>query len=140
VTEITLVQDFAVPAERVYEALADQDRMGDWMRAQISVPTRGKDGLVGTVRRIHLGPASFDERIVECEPPRFIAYQIVTRVPLLRHHRGEMRIESNGEGQARLTWRIVLDMKPAFVGALVRGPLVLAIKRAVERLARSLAH
>lgn len=137
--EITLVQDFAVPAERVYAALADQDRMGDWMRAQISVPTRGKDGLVGTVRRIHLGPTSFDERIVACEPPRFIAYQIVTPLPLLQSHRGEMRIEPHGQGHARLTWSILLDMRPAFVGTLVRGALALMLKRGLGRLARSIA-
>jgi uncharacterized protein YndB with AHSA1/START domain len=140
VGQITVVHDFAASAERVFEALADQERMGSWMGAQISVPTRGKDGLVGTVRRIHLGPTSFDERIVECEPPRFIAYQIVTRVPLLQRHRGEMRLEPQGQGHTRLTWHIVLELKPAFVGALVLVPLELTVKRALARLARSFAH
>jgi uncharacterized protein YndB with AHSA1/START domain len=140
VKEITLVQDFAAPVERVFAALADQDAMGAWMGGQISVPTRGKDGLVGTVRRIHLGPTWFEERIVECEPPRFIAYQIVTRVPLLQHHRGEMHIEPHGAGQTRLTWRIVLELKPAFVGALLLGPLGLTVKRGLRRLSHSLTH
>lgn len=140
VKEVTLVHDFAAPVERVFAALADQDSMGSWMGASISVPTRGADGLVGTVRRVHLGPTWLDERIVECEPPRFIAYQIVTRVPLLQHHRGEMRIEPRGEGHARLTWHIVLELKPAFVGVLVLGPVVLSVKRGLRRLSRSLAH
>jgi uncharacterized protein YndB with AHSA1/START domain len=140
VKEITLVQDFAAPVDRVFAALADQDAMGAWMGGQISVPTRGKDGLVGTVRRIHLGPTWFEERIVECEPPRFIAYQIVTRVPLLQHHRGEMRIEPLGAAQTRLTWRIVLELKPAFVGALLLAPLGLTVKRGLRRLSHSLTH
>jgi uncharacterized protein YndB with AHSA1/START domain len=140
VKEITLVHDFTAPVDRVFAALADQDNMGAWMGAQISVPTRGKDGLVGTVRRVHLGPTWLDERIVECEPPRFIAYQIVTRVPLLQRHRGEMRIEPLGEGHARLTWHIVLELKPAFVGGLLLGPIELSLKRGLRRLSRTLTH
>ena len=138
--EITVVHDFAAPIERVFAALADQDGMGAWMGARISVPTRGVDGLVGTVRRIHLGPASFDERIIACEPPGFIAYQIVTPLPLLQRHHGEMRIEARGEGRTRLTWHIVMELKPAIIGALVLRPLGLTVKRGLARLSRQLTH
>jgi uncharacterized protein YndB with AHSA1/START domain len=140
VREITVTHDFAAPVERVFAALADQDGMGAWMRARISVPTRGADGLVGTVRRIHLGPTSFDERIIACEPPGFIAYQIVTPLPLLRRHRGEMRVEAQGEGRTRLTWHIVMELEPAIIGALVLKPLGLTLKRGLTRLSEQLTH
>lgn len=114
--------------------------MSAWMGAKISVPVRGKDGLVGTVRRIHAGPISFDEKIVEVQAPHFLAYQICSPLPLLKHHRGEMRVEALAEGRSRLTWKIVLELKPAFVGGLVLGPLGMTIDKALKRLARRLAR
>src|SRR5688572_11017485 len=101
--------------------------MSAWMGAKISVAKRGDNGLVGTVRRVHLGMKSFDERIVEAKPPSFLAYQISSPVPLLSHHRGEMRVESLGPQRARLSWHIVLELKPAFMGPLVLGPLGLTL-------------
>jgi len=134
------VQEFAVSADKLFAAIADQDGMSAWMGAKISVPVRGKDGLVGTVRRVHLGPVSFDERIVEAEAPRFLAYQICSAMPLLQHHRGELRVESLGEGRSRLTWHIVLQLKPSFISPLVAGPLGLTIKQALKRLSGRLTH
>lgn len=145
-SETTLVQEFAVSAEQLYDAIADQDGMGAWMGAKISVPVRGpagsdgKPGLVGTVRRVHAGPLAFDEKIVEAVAPRFLAYQICSPLPLLKHHRGEMRIESLGAGRSRLTWHIVLEMKLPLLGDLVLGPLGLSIKAALKRLARRLSN
>lgn len=140
VSELTLVQDFHAPAERVFLALADQERMGEWMRAKISVPVRGPNGLVGTVRRIHVGLRSLDERIVECEAPRFIAYEIVTPVPLLRRHRGEVRVESLDAARSRVRWRVVMDFEPRFVGGLVVAVLRAVMGRALARLAKSVSQ
>lgn len=139
VSDIILRQDFAVSAERVFDALADQDNMGSWMGAKITVPVRSEGGLVGTVRRVHAGVITFDERIVEAERPRSIAYQISSPVPLLAKHRGEIEVESLGPRSARVTWTITLQLRPGFVGAPVRGVLSLLIRRALKRLAAQLA-
>jgi uncharacterized protein YndB with AHSA1/START domain len=139
VSEIIVRQDFAVSAERVFDALADQDAMGRWMHAKISVRSRGEDGLVGTVRRIQLGPASFDEQIVDAERPVRVAYQISSPVPLLVKHRGELQVEALGPRQARVTWRVVLQLAPDAVGVLVRPLLARVLRKALARLARQLA-
>ncbi|MEY4511545.1 MAG: Polyketide cyclase / dehydrase and lipid transport [Pseudomonadota bacterium] len=137
-SQINLSQDFAVPAERVYDALADQDGMSAWMGSKISVPVRGEGGLVGTVRRIHAGPVSFDERIVEAQRPSLIAYTICSPMPLLVKHRGELRIAPIDARRSRVTWQVELVMKSAIVGAAIRGVLTLALGAALKRLAAKL--
>jgi uncharacterized protein YndB with AHSA1/START domain len=139
VSELRLQQDFPVSAERLYDALADQEGMSAWMGSKITVRERGASGLVGTVRRIHLGPASFDERIVEAQRPSRIVYRICSPVPLLAHHRGELQIEALGERASRVTWRVELALRPSFVGAPVRAGLGLVLRVALERLARRLS-
>lgn len=136
-SETTIVQDFNVPPARLFEALSDQDRMGQWMGAKISVPVRGGDGLVGTVRRIHVGPVGVDERIEAADAPRFLAYRIVSPTPFLKHHRGELRIEPRGQG-SRLTWHIVLQLSLPMVGDVVLASLRPLISRGLARLAKKL--
>jgi len=140
VSDIILRQDFTVSADRVFDALADQDAMGSWMGAKISVPSRGEDGLVGTVRRVHLGPVGFDEQIIEAERPTRIVYQISSPVPLLVKHRGEIQVEAVGDRQSRVTWRVELKLQPDVVGAFVRPVLSMALSAALKRLAAHLGR
>lgn len=139
-SEIRLVRDFAVGAQRLYDALADQDTLGEWLGAKVSVPQRGEGGsLVGTVRRVHLGPLQFDERIALAEPPHAIHYRIVPPMPLLRHHQGELRIEALSETHSRLTWRVVLELAlraDLVVLPVLQGALSLGLTRLQRRLAR----
>jgi uncharacterized protein YndB with AHSA1/START domain len=139
VGETKIVREFSVSAERLYDALADQDAMGSWMRAKISVPVRGTGGLVGTVRRVHAGKVVLDERIVACERPRFLAYELVPPLPLLQRHRGELRIEPLAAGGARLTWHILLELKFGLDALLLRV-LNRTIDAALARLDRRLQH
>lgn len=108
------------------------------MGSKISVPVRGTDGLVGTVRRIHVGPASFDERIVEAQRPTLIAYTICSPMPLLVKHRGELRVAPLDARRSRVTWDIELVMKSALVGAVMKPVLTLALGAALKRLAARL--
>lgn len=138
VSQINLSQDFDAAAERVYDALADQDGMSAWMGSKISVPVRGADGLVGTVRRIHVGPTSFDERIVEAQRPTLLAYTICSPMPLLVKHRGELRVVPIDARRSRVTWDIELEMKSALVAAAIKPVLTLALGAALKRLAAKL--
>lgn len=137
-SDVTVHQTFRAPAERVFDALADQDSMAGWMGGKISVPVRGEAGLVGTVRRIHLGPWALDERILEADRPRYIAYRIVSRVPGMARHHGELRIESASATEVRVTWRVALEMKVPVVGMLARQVLKLVLSNGLKRLARNL--
>jgi uncharacterized protein YndB with AHSA1/START domain len=138
VSQINLSQDFDVSAERVYDALADQDGMSAWLGGKISVPVRVNGGLVGTVRRIHVGPASFDEQIVEAERPHLIAYTISSPVPLLVKHRGELRVSSLDARRSRVTWQVELVLAPEVLGLGVRPLLSLVLGAGLKRLAAKL--
>jgi uncharacterized protein YndB with AHSA1/START domain len=137
VSETKIVREFSVPPERLFDALADQDAMGSWMGAKISVPVRGANGLVGTVRRIHAGRVTLDERIVASEAPRFMAYELVPPVPLLKRHRGELRVESLAGGRSRVTWNILLELRFGLDALLLRV-LNRSIDAALGRLQRRL--
>jgi uncharacterized protein YndB with AHSA1/START domain len=137
-SETVITREFSVSAERLYEALADQDKMSSWIGAKVSVPVRGANGaLVGTVRRIHVGLVIFDERIEAVEPARSITYAVVPPMPLLRHHLGQMRIEPLGPHRSRLTWRIQLELAlgaDRVVGPVLGRVLALGLARLARRL------
>jgi uncharacterized protein YndB with AHSA1/START domain len=137
-SEATITREFSVSAQRLYDAIADQDQCGSWLGAKVSVPVRGPDGLVGTVRRIHLGPFTFDERIASTEPARSLDYSIVPPMPLLKHHRGEMRIEALGPERSRLQWRVVLELSAGahhVVLPVLKGVLSVSLGRLAKQLA-----
>ncbi|MET0286547.1 MAG: SRPBCC family protein [Polyangiales bacterium] len=137
-SEAIISREFPVSAQRLYDAIADQDKLGSWLGAKVSVPVRGDGGLVGTVRRVHLGPFSFDERIASTESPCSLDYSIVPPMPLLKHHRGEMRIEALGPERSRLQWRVVLELQLGahhVVLPVLKGVLSVGLGRLAKRLA-----
>jgi hypothetical protein len=95
--------------------------------------------LVGTVRRVHIGPAHFDERILEVDPPRHLGYAIVDAPSTLVRHRGDVYVEPKGEQNAEVTWCVDLELKPAFLTVIVRALLSFVLTRALKRLDRQLA-
>lgn len=137
---VIIKQRFAAAPDRVFAALADQDAMASWMGGRITIPERGPRGLVGTVRRIHLGPFAFDERIVACEPPRRLAYQVVGRVPFLRRHRGEVTVAADGADAANVSWSIDAEFAPRWVGRVVMSAIVKGLERGLAKLAVRLAE
>ncbi len=133
----TIQRDFEVSAERLFDALADQDKLGSWLGVKVSVPTRGATP-VGTVRRIHLGVTTFDERIELAERPRAIDYAIVPPMPLLRHHRGVMRIEAISPTRSRLSWTVTLELA-AGLNVVVLPFIMQSLSLGLSRLAKQLS-
>jgi len=135
--QLSLSRTFAVPQARVFAALADQDRMGAWMGAEISVPVRTPD-LVGTVRRIHAGPMRFDERIVAVDPGRFIAYEICTPLPGLVRHHGTLHVDARGPEQSHVRWDIEMEFSVPLMGHAVLAGLRLLCTRGLAKLEQQL--
>lgn len=136
---ITLSKDFDISAERLFDALADQDRMGRWMGAKITVPVRGANGLVGTVRRIHLGAVSFDEEITHADRPRSLRYRVVRGVPFLEQHHGEVIVSPLSVARSRLTWTIELSLTLPLLAPLSLQGLGAILRRALGRLEAQLS-
>jgi len=104
----TLVENFPVPPEVLFDVLSDHEGMSDWIGARISVVSGPADGGVGTIRRIH-GPAAIDEEVTYAVRPHRIVYRIVRGLTIVRFHRGEILIEPWGQTGSQLTWDIRMD-------------------------------
>lgn len=138
--EIRLVRDFSSPAERVFAALDDHENMGRWLGPRFSIVKRAADGGVGTVRRVHNPLFPIDEEILEREVPSRLVYKIIRGAPGVSYHRGEIRVEPQGQSKSRVTWHIEVDSPlPGFASLLLRG-LSVALRRGLKKLDAQLAH
>ena len=131
---VHIQKELSASAERAFAALDDHERMGSWLDASITVEKRVPDGGVGTVRRIAIGPLSFDEEIVAREAPRRIAYRIVRGLPALRHHFGEVSIDPVDEGRCIVHWRIDIESTLPGVSTLMALSLKPALARGLGKL------
>lgn len=138
--EITIKRTFDTSAERLFDALADQHNMARWMGGRITVPVQGAGGLVGTVRRMHLGPISMDEQIIDAERPYSLSYQIVRGIPGLKHHLGELKLEPQGPERSHLTWRIAFELSSPLLSSLILRAMRPSIERGLARLAKQLGQ
>jgi uncharacterized protein YndB with AHSA1/START domain len=137
---VLVTETFDVPAERVFAALDDNDTMGRWMGVPVRVVESVPDKGIGTVRRLKIGLKSIDEKIVEREPPRRIAYKIVRGLAPLSHHFGEITITSRGPAASEVEWRVEIESKVPLLGAFVRAGLGQGLARALRALKRRLSN
>lgn len=126
IVDIGTKVSFALPRERVFEALLDHEAMSKWTPAKVRVIARGDERGVGTVRRLRLGALSFDEEVTYADAPSRIVYRIVRGVPL-DFHRGEVLLSETGDGKTEVTWNVrLVSMVPGVaesIGAVLRPGL-----------------
>ena len=106
VHQATLELDFAVPPQRLWDAITDHEGMSKWAGAPVRLISRGDADGVGALRRIKMGASSIDEEVIYTDAPRRLVYRIVRGLPV-SFHRGEMLIEPTERG-SKLTWKIML--------------------------------
>ena len=100
----TLQQDWSIPADRLWNALADWEGHSEWIPAT-RVRILSGDGGVGTrfVARTGIGPLGFDDNMTVIEFDAATTHAVVEKTgPLLKGSAG-FRIEPNGSG-CKLTW------------------------------------
>ena len=136
---VVLNQDFPFSADRVFAALDDHANKGRWLGTKVSLLKRAPDGGVGTVRRIHAGPVVVDEEVVEREVPARLVYRIITRLPGLSHHRGEILVAARGPARSSVRWEVEVESPLPGVAALMLGTVRFALSRGLKRLSRELA-
>lgn len=127
---IEVSHEFALPVERVYAYLLEDQNLGPVVGARVEHVRDGQDGRhgVGSVRRMKVGPLPpFEETTTRVVPNELIEYRI-TKGGILRDHRGEMRFAPQGTG-SRLDY--VIEFEPKIP---LTGPL---LKRRIESTIRS---
>lgn len=132
----TTTESSAAPAE-IFAVLADARRWSAWSAVDHSdlqqpAPDGDPDG-VGAVRRFVTGRVTSVERVVAFEPPRRLAYELVSGLPLRDYH-AEVTLEPAVAG-TRITWHSTFQPKVPGTGWLYRRIL----QKFIAQLARDLA-
>ena len=97
----------AAPAERVFAALDDHANMGKWLGSPVSLVKNVADGGVGKGRyHMTMAALEIDEEILSRDAPRSLSYRVLSGVPMLKHHHGEVRVEALGDTQSRVHWHV----------------------------------
>lgn len=139
-TPIVMTHEFSASIERVFEALNDHANMGRWLGAKIDLIKPATHSGVGAVRRLHIGPSTIDEEIVECVAPTHIVYTIVRGLFPLSYHRGEINLTPLTEARCNVVWQIEIDSKIPLLASIVRAGLKFAIQSGLKRLDKQLGR
>jgi hypothetical protein len=141
--ELTVGVDVSAPQQRVWDALVDWPRQGEWMPATaVRVVAGGGQGVGGRIAAwTGVGPVRVLDRmtITEWQPPRRCAVEHTGRVI-----RGAAWFDvlDLGEGRSRVVWTERLTAPfglPDAVARLVLRPATgLVIRVGLRRLARRL--
>jgi hypothetical protein len=93
------VTKIIAPRDVVWNVMTDHVRYARWGRSKVvtieRVGSPDPNG-VGAIRAFHAGPTRVREEVVEFEPPSWMAYRLVSGVPV-RDYRSEMRLEADGD-------------------------------------------
>ncbi|MEN8821238.1 MAG: SRPBCC family protein [Abyssibacter sp.] len=135
---IAITQDFPASREAVFAHLTDHNKVGPILGAKMVRIKDGDDAPNGvhSVRKVSIGPLSFEETVVRHEPPSRMEYTVTTKAPI-KNHRGIMLFEDTADG-CRLHYEILFDGRLPFTGGLIRKQLDSAIRKGLSRYAKSL--
>src|SRR5688572_18341757 len=99
--------EFDAPIARVWDRLIDYPGYAKFPRVESArVLEEGDEhpAGVGALREIKVDGVTFEERIVEFEPPRILAYRITKSRPIkIVHDIGRMELFERGE-KTKLLW------------------------------------
>jgi len=131
---IEIVQEFSMPVERVFNALADHNNLSNVFGIPVKRIQDGYDDVngVGSVRALGIGPLATQETVVALEPNVSIDYEITKNGGPLQNHHGRIDFEPTSRG-SRVTWTIVFDSFPV-IGPVTKKVLETAITRGLKKL------
>lgn len=124
------------PAE-LFARLLDTERWPEWStvtRAGVERSAATPEGL-GLIRRLHTGPISVREGVVEAERDRRQVYALLSGLPM-DDYRGEVRLDPS-PGGATVTWSVSFRPRSRWTAPFWRGFTQLAVRGFAHRLARS---
>ena len=129
--------DSAAPPERVWALLADARSWPEWSPFDAaSLEREGSpvsDG-VGAIRRFTLGKRVTRECVVAFEPPNWLAYQILSGVPL-RTYRADVTLHETPTGTT-IRWQSAFVPLVPGTAWMIRRRLQAFIEDIARRLAR----
>jgi uncharacterized protein YndB with AHSA1/START domain len=127
------------PPEAVWALLADATTWPSWSsfdEAEIERPGDDEPQGIGTLRRFRRGRVRSRERIVAFDPPRHVAYTLLSGLPL-RDYRGEVTLTPTGTGGTDIRWQSRYRLKIPGTGRTVRKKLGAFIQETADALAQA---
>ena len=120
------VESSAAPAD-VFAVLADATRWREWAGKMITVSEWEREGDpapggVGAVRRLGRPPAYALEQILEYDPPRHLAYTIVSGLPVHGYH-ADIDLVPAETGGTTIRWAGAFEPRVPGTGGLFAAAL-----------------
>jgi uncharacterized protein YndB with AHSA1/START domain len=133
----------SAPPEQVFAVLADGAGWSRWagpvvVRSWWAREGEPPPGGIGAIRALGLGRIGSREEIVAYDPPRHLAYTLLSGLPV-RSYRADVHIEPHGPG-SRIEWSGSFTPKVAGTAALLRLFLVATVGGFARRVARFAAE
>ena len=107
------------PVEGVFDVLADHanyDRFGGIRRSKLIRPGEAERNGVGAMRRVVIGPFTFDEEITAFERPTRLDYVIRKINAPYRHQGGSIRLDRTADGGTKATWTSTYEIPVPVAG------------------------
>ena len=120
------------PIERIFDVLADHanyDRFGGIRRSALIRPGEVDPNGVGALRRVTVGPFTFEEEITAFEPPTRLDYLIVKLNVPFEHRGGSIRLAAAGEGRVDAVWTSEFAIPTPVIGGAAERAFALVFGR-----------
>lgn len=131
---IEIIQDYNLPVERVFSALADHNNLSKVFGIPVKRIRDGHGDVngVGSVRAMGFAPLAIEETVVAVEPNVSIDYELTKNGGPVRNHHGRIDFDRTGRG-SRVTWTITFETLPLVGTGLEKG-LEFAITRGLRKI------
>jgi uncharacterized protein YndB with AHSA1/START domain len=132
--EIDATAVSAAPPERLFALLADARSWPRWTAFDEAEVEQG-EGL-GEIRRFRTGRVRSRERLTAFEPPRRLAYELLSGLPV-RDYTAEVTLTPTSVGGTEVRWHSSFRAKLPGTGWMIRRRLDRFIVETAEGLARA---
>jgi uncharacterized protein YndB with AHSA1/START domain len=126
------------PLELVWSILSDHRGYKDWNpipTAELEVEGSPEPDGVGAIRKLGAPPVFAREQVLEFDPPRHLAYTILSGIPV-RGYRADVNLYPTADLGTDIRWTGSFDSAPP----AMRGPLRWFLQRVLEDMASRLVR
>jgi uncharacterized protein YndB with AHSA1/START domain len=126
------------PRELVWSLLEDHrgySRWNPYPRAELEQEGEDATNGVGAIRFLGAGPVGAREQVLDYEPPQWLAYTILSGVPV-RGYRADVLLTETADRGTDIRWTGGFESAPPGMARLLRGFLDRTLQGLAGRLAR----
>lgn len=126
------------PRDLVWLLLEDHRGYSGWNpypRAELEQEGSPTPNAIGAIRFLGAGPVGAREQVLDHEPPRLLAYTILSGMPV-RGYRADVVLTETSEGGTDIRWTGGFESAPPGMARLLRGFLDRTLQGLAGRLAR----